>query len=550
MECRTRISDPSHVLDQSSRPLPEAYTAVSSLFSRAIPRELVERIFLLLDTNNMLRCRLVNRWFNGIILSSLVLRYSLACKAADVIDNPASLLLYAERLEALEKREDAWRTLKPVFEMMIKVNHQPSSIYGLTEGAYFLDDHNGKDLHYCQLPSSPEDNPQWIRIQGHGLEEGTFVNFATAIYEHDLMIKIISSDIVNQADMQHYSLDLVLLKFSTGEYHPLARNPRIHVQRSPSARHWVSPTIVGDNIALVVHSKDDTVSDKLFIFDWKTGHKRLQHATTENAYSDLIFISPEILLVPNFVQSHFEVWHLPPSHPNPKPPVQILALQIPAISSDYSLVSITCDGEPNPFLHSRPYLPHRPFFPSPENSIIVASLRFSSTSLFQRRRYASYTLVMHRRSSTTSSKSQCSFLQVKWTDWGPPISRWFQVKAIQAQFITSFGQRCAFLFPNPRDRRKTIVSVVDFNPHNVRRNAEMEMRLRGGEGEDNGGNGNNEEGKEEEDEDELEILDHEGVFSEEVYMGLKGVVYHAPDEYDFNQLLMDEERLLGLKVSI
>ncbi|KIL63944.1 hypothetical protein M378DRAFT_11846 [Amanita muscaria Koide BX008] len=161
---------------------------------------------------------------------------------------------------------------------------------------------------------------------------------------------------------------------------------------------------------------------------------------------------------------------------------------------------------------------------------------------------AIYSSLMSSGSSTTSSKSQCSFLQVKWTDWGPPISRWFQVKAIQAQFITSFGQRCAFLFPNPRDRRKTMVSVVDFNPHNLRRNAEMEMRLRGGEGEDNGGNGNNEEGKEEEEEDELELLDHEGVFSEEVYMGLKGVVYHAPDEYDFNQLLMDEERLLGLKL--
>ncbi|KIL63942.1 hypothetical protein M378DRAFT_163905 [Amanita muscaria Koide BX008] len=618
-----KISDSSNVLDRSSRPLPEDYTPVSSLISLTFPRELVERILLLLDPKSILICRLVNRRFNEIIRSSTLLQYALACKAADVIDNPRSTISCAERLEALEKREDAWRTLKPVFKMTIKVKHQPSAIYGLTEGAYFLDDHNGKDLHYCKLPSSPKDNPQWFKVQGHGPEEGrpeNFVNFVTAVYEHDLIIKIISSDIGDQVDMQRHSLDLVLLKFSTGEYHTLARNPRIHVQRSPSAELWVSPTIVGDNIALVVHSEDDTVPDKLFIFDWKTGHKRLQHETTENAYSDLIFISPEILLVPNFVQSHFEVWHLPPSHPNPKPPVQILALQIPAISPDCSLVSISCDGEPNPFLHSMPYLPQRPFFPSPENSIIVANLRFSSP--FHRRRRASYTLIMHRRAlldtiekwtspsvveqqedlptwlmneitvhntadpedgpvrlgaqskllsiiprprpsprfcgapaspassssissglSTTSSPSLHSFLQVKWADWGPPISRWFPVKEIQAQFITSFGQRCAFLFPNPRNRRKTMVTVVDFNPHNFRR---MKLCPRG-EGEDKGSTGNG--GDEKEDEGELEILDHENIFSEEVYMGLKCVVYHTPDQYDFNQLLMDEERLLGLKLN-
>ncbi|KAM6499996.1 hypothetical protein JOM56_005504 [Amanita muscaria] len=521
------------------------------------PRELVERILLLLDPKSILICRLVNKRFNEIIRSSTLLQYALACKAADVIDNPRSTISCAERLEALEKREDAWRTLKPVFKMTIKVKHQPSAIYGLTEGAYFLDDHNGKDLHYCKLPSSPEDNPQWFKVQGHGPEEGrpeNFVNFVTAVYEHDLIIKIISSDIGDQVDLQRHSLDLVLLKFSTGEYHTLARNPRIHVQRSPSAELWVSPTIVGDNIALVVHSEDDTVPDKLFIFDWKTGHKRLQHETTENAYSDLVFISPEILLVPNFVQSHFEVWHLPPSHPNPKPPVQILALQIPAISLDCSLVSISCDGEPNPFLHSMPYLPQRPFFPSPENSIIVANLRFSSP--FHRRRRASYTLIMHRRALLDTIEKWTSpsvveqqedlptFFQVKWADWGPPISRWFPVKEIQAQFITSFGQRCAFLFPNPRNRRKTMVTVVDFNPHNFSR---MKLCPRG-EGEDKGSTGNS--GDEKEDENELEILDHEDVFSEEVYMGLKCVVYHTPDQYDFNQLLMDEERLLGLKVRI
>ncbi|KIL63052.1 hypothetical protein M378DRAFT_164933, partial [Amanita muscaria Koide BX008] len=481
-------------------------------------------------------------------------------------------------------------------------------------------------------------------MPGHGPAlnwSGILVNFATALYEHDLIVNFISSDIGNQADMQRHSLDLVLLKFSTGEYHPLARRPQIHVQRSPEVEPWVVSKIVGDNLALVVHSDDGMFSDKLIIFEWKTGRRLLQHEATENAYSSLVFVSPELLLVTNRVLSHLEVWHIPPQQPNPKPPIQILSLQIPAVSLDYSLFDFDCYGESNPFLHSTPYLPTpRPFFSSPKNSIIMVTLRLSSNA----GRRTSYNLIVHRRAlldrihtltspslleqqeclstwltnevtvhkttdpenefvelearselvstmphprssprthdfptfptsqtsqtlptshifadpgtssvssglSTDSSTSRCTFLQVPWAKWGPPVSRWFQLNETQAWCVTSSnGQRYAFSEPNPLNGRKLMVSVVDFNPHNFRRNAEMMARLQGGEAENNGSAGNNEEGKEEEEEEEFETLDHKGVFSEEVYMGLKCVVYRAPDEYDFDAVVMDEQRLLGVKL--
>ncbi|KAM6499837.1 hypothetical protein JOM56_005345, partial [Amanita muscaria] len=514
-----------------------------------LPRELVERILLLLDTESMLKCRLINREFNYIIQSSALLQYPLACKVAGVVDNPRSPLSCAERLEALKMREDAWRKLKPVFEMTISVKHQTvfQTCYS-TEGVFFLRD--GRNLDYCHLTSFPQDKPRWIRIPGHGPSpnwSGIMVNSITALYEHDLIVNFISSDIENQADMQRHSLDLVLLKFSTGEYHPLARSPRVHVQRSPEDKPLVDSRIVGDNLALVVHSNDGRLSDKLFIFDWKTGRKLLQHEATENPYSSLVFVSPELLLVPNRVISHFEVWHLPPQQPNPTPPIQILSLQIPAVSSGYSLHNFRCYAEPNTFLHSMPYLPPRPFFSSPENSIIMARLRLSSNL----GRPASYNLIMHRRALLDSSTSRYTFLQVPWTKWGPPISRWFEVndtRAARTVWIThSNGQRCAFLDPNPLDRRKMIVSVVDFDPYNFRRNAEMMARLGSGEGENNRSNGNK--GKEEEEEEEFEMLDHKGVFSEDVSTGLKCVVHRAPDEHDFDVVLMDEERLFGVKVS-
>ncbi|KIL62142.1 hypothetical protein M378DRAFT_166125 [Amanita muscaria Koide BX008] len=637
-----KISDPSNVLEKSSHPLQGIetpalqepltppvgdYTSVPATISLTLPRELVEHILLLLDTRSMLKCRLVNREFNAIIQSSTLAQYYLACKAAGVVDNPQSPFSYAERLEALKKREDAWRKLKPGFETTIKVFDQPSSLYELTAGNYFLLDHNGKDLYYCRLPSSTQDNPQWFSIPGHGpgqSRSGSIVDMGMAVYEHDLVVNIISSEVGNQMDMQRYSLDLVLLKFSTGEYHPVARHPLIHVQTSPSARPFSNVTIVGDNLALVIHDQDGS---KLFIFDWKTGHKRLQHKTDEDGYygSSPIFVSPELLLVPNSILSNFEVWQLF-SHSNSNPPVQILSLQIPAVSDNYIITDLRCYGEPSAFLHSVPHFPPRPFFSSSENSIITVNLRLQSPSAPELQ--IAYKLIMHRnalldtiqkwtspslleqqdlpiwlhevtvhkvadpndgsvrltvqseliltdpgssspRDSPTLATSQISppsptshisadsssgsalstsryeIPAVQWADWGPPISRWFEVKGIHKWWNRqSAGQRYVFLDPNPRDKKKYMVAVADFNLHIVRRNAEMTAQLRG-EGEDNGDNGNIGEGKKEQ---ELEILDHEGVFSEEVYMGLKCVVHHAPGEYDFDAVLIDEERLLGLKV--
>ncbi|KAM6495007.1 hypothetical protein JOM56_009630 [Amanita muscaria] len=503
------------------------------MISLALPHELMERILLLLDTKSMLKCRLVNREFNAIIQSSTLVQYYLACKAAGVIDNPQSPLSYAERLEALKKREDAWRKLKPMFETTMDIDEGAEGGYELTAG-YFCRGQNYKDLYCCHLPSSPEDNLQWFRIPTHGPGQswsGFMHVFGTAVYEHDLVVNVISSEVGNQADMQRHSLDLVLLKFSTGEHHPLARHPLIHVQRSPSDRPFASVRIVGDHLALLV---DDQDGSKLFIFDWKTGHKRLQHKATENAYksSTPVFISSELLLVPDCNLSRFEVWHI---LPNPNSPIQILSLQIPAVSAYYYITYSFCHGELSPFLHSMPYYPPRPFFPSSENSIITVNLLFSHAipGFLQ----FAYKLVIHRRALLDMVQKWTSPSLPEQEDWGPTISRWFPLNTTYHMRIPqSNGQRCVFLDPNPHDKRRCTVSVADFNLYNVKRNAEMMGQLGGREGE----------GNDDEDE-ELEILLEEGLFAEEVSMGLKCVVYRAPGEYEFDAVMMDEERLLGFK---
>jgi hypothetical protein len=79
---------------------------------------------------------------------------------------------------------------------------------------------------------------------------------------------------------------MTLLQFSTGEYHPLAHCPRIDIQDYYDLDQLITLEIAGDNVALLVGTRG---GDQLYIFDWKTGHKRLV-----SSYPSFIFFPKNI----------------------------------------------------------------------------------------------------------------------------------------------------------------------------------------------------------------------------------------------------------------
>lgn len=252
----------------------------------ALPPDLLERILLQLDGQDVITCSLISRQLNVFIRSSITLQYCIACHAAGVVDNPHCKLSYPERHEALLKREMAWRRLNPVFTMTFDVPHTPSALYDLTAGVYCSGDVNNQDVHYCSLPSTPQDILQWNTIYGRGPNKnwnGFIVDFGMAIYEHDLIINVISfvhRNLFNNCllmlnirspsntPLTFHSLSMILLRFSTGEYHPLAQCPQIYLMDSLQTDPDIVLEISGDNVALLS-------GDVLFIFDWKTGKRRL-----------------------------------------------------------------------------------------------------------------------------------------------------------------------------------------------------------------------------------------------------------------------------------
>ena len=266
----------------------------------ALPRELLEQIFLYLDAQDVRKCTLVSRRINDFTRSSLVLRHRLACDAAGVVDNPYCKFSVTERYDALMKREKAWRRFQPVFTKMFDDVHEPSfPTCSLTSSVYLYGEYCDREdcLRYCFLPSTPDDVLRWTTIVprhapftnwNHGKDSIRRVGMA--VDEHDLVVNVISCVcqnlllrmtllILNTSSDNYgpgqshitYSMYMTIIQFSTGEYHPLAHRPQIHVQDYERGHH-VTLEIAGDNIALLV---DTHRMEHLFIFNWKTGHKRL-----------------------------------------------------------------------------------------------------------------------------------------------------------------------------------------------------------------------------------------------------------------------------------
>lgn len=116
---------------------------------------------------------------------------------------------------------------------------------------------------------------------------------------------------------------------------------------------------------------------------------------------------------------------------------------------------------------------------------------------------------------------------IPWSVWGPPISRWFHEDEARVGWITSSaGQRWAVL--DPVDDTKSRIRVFDFNPYNIYNVPDDfpgEVVKKGDY-----------------------YFDHDDVFAEDIKMGLGCIAYTTPETYDFDEVLMEEERLLGLKV--
>lgn len=141
-----------------------------------------------------------------------------------------------------------------------------------------------------------------------------------------------------------------------------------------------------------------------------------------------------------------------------------------------------------------------------------------------------------------------------WKSWGPLSTRWFNADDLATAFITTTaGQRCVQFVPsirNASDMPDTI-AILDFNPWHVkladyeRKTHGLNIILIGKEPSQSREHGNDFDGELEEN-----ICPTYGAFEEDIIGRLPFVAYKLPEKWDYDAVLLDEERIMGIRVSL
>ncbi|KAF8880301.1 hypothetical protein BD779DRAFT_1549491 [Infundibulicybe gibba] len=502
----------------------------------ALPTEILIRALSFLPGVDLESCKFISRNVRDIIDNSALLRYIIATDLARVEDNPHSNLSISEKYTTLVQRELSWRRFQPDFVQSIDVDYHPmSEVYDFTDGVYFIVPFNRPWLHYLGLSTVSSRALAWSHIQIGS--HHTMIDMATAIYENDLIAIVTRSP--NPDLRRMFRLELNFWSFRTGNIHPLASQPTILIELTSLLYPSTSFEIMGDLLALTVthHDSEVKLDDLVSVWNWKTGTPLIRVNAPYKTHPSVTFLTEDILLVPNNAQDTFEFWRIPSSSgddmSNP-----IHAIALPPLTIGAWISSVSCRGEPTPLRLSPSLNFDRPFRTSPQQNIIIFYICTESVFIDS----FSLTLVVHRHSLVDLINKHLPQVSpediqqpLPWESWGPSIARWFVSNGTSTRWITrSAGQRFVSI-PSAAAQSPCPITVYDFNPCNV---AKMKNYL------ENRPNPNmfyN---------DREEELGGDAVyiFETPVRSALPYCGTRSERAYDYDGVLMDEERLLGIKI--
>lgn len=251
------------------------------------------------------------------------------------------------------------------------------------------------------------------------------------------------------------------------------------------------------------------------------------------------------MLLPNSVNNTLEYWKVPESaSPRHDGPIGILGL--PRLRDDQFLGTISTRCEPNPTPSGTPYS-NQPYNASSPNAIAIFNIRIQPLDMTPS---IAFSLFIHRKSllnicpeaSLASSAPSQDDLDttpteielgiIPWAEWGPPISRWLNAEVMPTRWITTTaGERCVAAVEQ-HDSQECTISILDFNPTRIRRmeaqwshDSKVYMSVI---------------------KNPTSLLSR--CFEEPVLSMLPYSVCITPQTYDYDGVLMDEERLIGLRV--
>jgi hypothetical protein len=282
------------------------------------------------------------------------------------------------------------------------------------------------------------------------------------------------------------------------------------------------------------------------------------------AYAYFTFLSQDTLVIPNLIQNTLEIVKIEIKSDDIPCLVPLCVLNLPPLTRRASIVRLGCRAEPNPTGPDPLAVPapsKRPFRDKAEDAIILFSVLIEDAQMhpgFHFPETRPFTFILHRRAlfahipaAHRACAPFCSIpepapaaVQVPWEAWGAATTRWFEGDPASMRWITTTaGQRAVTM----EDGVPTPIIVRDFNPYAVRSararasaSGHSQQRCDWNEVLPNG----NRMTLKVED----SVLYAGSVFKDDVRSSLPYVEIVTRAEYRYEGVLIDEERILGLKV--
>ena len=376
-------------------------------------------------------------------------------------------------------------------------------------------------------------------------------------------------------------LELRLLEFSTGRPHPLAEQPIVFIDSKilPLNEWSVEIEIVGDFLILLVSFFEWSENqDIFFLVRWKTGvthrvrvsgllqicpsslMRYVQLGSPEKGtYRHFSHLSQDTLVIPNLIQNTLEVTKIVIDGDDAPRLVLLCVLHLPPLAENTSLYHYYCRAEPNPTCSEHISIPSpsdRPFRDKAEDAIVTFNMSYDRPSrTWENRNWV--TFIVHRRALLghipaahracapfcSPSEPMSAVVQLPWSAWGPPATRLFVGNSTPMYWIsTTAGQRAVML----ADELPSPIIVRDFNPYAVR--AALALAAESGQSQQANWSKQLPDGNRMTLTVEDSVLTAGSIFKEDVRSSLPYVEIVTQNEYWYNGLMMDDERILGFRV--
>ena len=387
------------------------------------------------------------------------------------------------------------------------------------------------------------------------------------------------------------ALEIRLSSFSTGQPHPLAERPIIFItsERLPLEHCNVLIEIVGDFLALLITFPWERYEHEeiFFLVRWKKGETYyVSDITTHSspiacivtsyaqfpssewrAYACFNFLSEDTLVISNLIQNTLDIVKIVIQSNDIPCLAHLCALNLPSLTRHASVVCLGCRAEPNPIGSGPLAIPapsNRPFRDKVEDAIIMFSVLTEDLQIHPGQpnfvETRSFAFVVHRRAlldhipaahracapfcSIPASEPPPEAVRLPWEAWGTSATRWFEGNPAPMRWITTTaGQRAVMT----KDGASTPIIVRDFNTYAVRsartRAAASGHLQQHCDWSEELPNGNHMVLKVDDN-----VIAAGSVFKDDVRSSLPYVEIVTRADYRYGGILIDEERILGLKV--